>query len=325
MKTVLLSMGLTCLLAFSINAEEVTTKCHKVKRDVLVGSEDPKEKVFCNEVVSKEDLEKEMPSKEEYRIYRCLKSVATNKKSFGIVPFGKNGDDLYEVKDKSPLADPSKKEHLVVDVKKKKVEKCRVDGRKKKCATVNWSKLKDVLRQNIAIEKAKPMKKIDEHFEKEKKRLVEKEEKLKVDLDEVNKETENSALAYRNVVQKCCDRDQVKKDKKKRAWKRFMKKKFGFKESDFGKEDKLKAISKEKLLQAMREEKEEAKKKKNGLAAKKLASKKRFKEKMENVAAAKKPGKDYCQDIGLKKFVSNMKEPVLEEEGTSRGTATSSK
>jgi hypothetical protein len=262
-------------------------------------------KLVCDKVESDSDLKARIDHKEERRIYKCLKSIATNKKTMGIIPIGKSSDDKYEIKDNSLTADQSKKEHLLVDAKNKQVQKCKMDGEEKTCSRASWSDLKKVLKDNIELSKAQPFESINKKFDDKKVELDLEEGELKSKEDFVQGIVDGEAIKkHLDALASTKPEDaKIQRDR----WKQIFSEKLGVSEQDFSNVEKLKAVKKGKIAEALKEMKDETKNKIADIPNDKEVDKKLYKDKILKVSESEKEGKALCKDIGLKSLATVIK------------------
>ncbi|MFT6068294.1 MAG: hypothetical protein ACJAT2_000061 [Bacteriovoracaceae bacterium] len=328
-------------LAFGVTAKELPKNCHMVKPIVpsaclqkhrnTNGKEErcqmPKGKIVCDKVEKKEELLALIEAQEEKRIFKCLKSIATNKKSMGIIPVGEESEKKFEIKDHSLMADQAKKEHIFVDAKSKRVQKCKFNGKNKVCSRATWSHLKKVLKDNIALSKVDPFKPIKEKFEKKKIDLNEKKSDYESKESFINSMAEADGEGIKKYLDSLESSNSENAIKEKKKWKKIFAKKLGVKESDFSKLEKLKAVKKDKIAKALKELKEETKKKIADLPQDELSDKVLYKQKLEKVSESAKNGKKLCQDIGLEGLVTEIKKKSGSQSGAdaSRSAASNTK
>lgn len=328
-------------LAFGVSAKELPKNCHMVKpiipsaclqkhRNSSIKDEKcqiPKGKIVCDKIDKKEDLLARIEAQEEKRIFKCLNSISNNKKAMGIIPVGKESDKKFEIKDQSLMADQSKKEHVFVDVKNKRVQKCKFNGKSKVCSRATWSDLKKVLKENIALSKVDPFKPIKEKFEKKKLDLNEKKTDYESKESFINSMAEADGEGVKKHLDSLESSNSESAALEKMKWKKIFAKKLGVKEADFSKLEKLKAIKKDKIVKALKELKEDAKQKIAELPQDELSDKELYKQKMEKVSESAKNGKKLCQDIGLESLVSEIKKKsgTQGESNVSRGAASNTK
>lgn len=325
----------------SMADDQLPKNCHRVKNlsyfscletqqngaKIYCGDKTNSTKVVCDKIESKEDLAAKIEAKEESRIFKCLNSIATNKKAMGIIPIGKDTEKKFEIKDHSLRADQSKKEHVLVDARSRRVQKCKFNGESKVCSRATWSDLKKVLKENIALSKVDPFKPVKEKYKAKKEDLTENKKDFESKESFVNSMEELDGEGIKKHLDKLAATDSKKAMVEKKKWKKIFSKKLGLKESDFSKLDKLKAIKKDKIAKALKELKEDSKKKLTELPNDEKIDKELYKKKMEKVAESAKNGKKLCHDIGLEGLVTEIKKKSgsQSESTASRGAASQTK
>lgn len=275
----------------------------------------PRKRV-CDRVIKKRDLRAKVESTEEKGIFQCLKSVATNKKTMGIIPVGKESDEKFEIKNNSLTADQDKSEHLLVDAKTKQVQKCKLDGESKVCSRASWSDLKKIMKDNISKSRANPFESIDKKFIVKEEELNEDKNDLKSKEDFVQGIADGEAIKKQLDVLEASNPEEAKHQKDR--WKKIFSEKLGVKDADFSNVEKLKAVKGPKIKEALEELKKEKEKEIADLPEDKKNDKKLYKDKITNVSDTSNDGKSLCHpDLGLKGLVRVVKAQ------SSRNNATS--
>lgn len=285
-----------------------------------------KPRIVCDKVETKEELLARIEAQEDKRIFKCLRSLANNKKAMGIIPIGNESEEKFEIKNHSLMADQTKKEHVLVDAKTKQVQKCKFDGESKKCVRASWSDLKKVLKDNITLSKVSPFKPIKEKYEKKKVDLNLKKSDFTSKEDFVKGMAEADGEGIKKHLDSLESSNSADAVKEKKKWKKIFATKLGLKEEDFSNLGKLKAIKKDKIVKALKDLKEETKKEIADLPSDETADKELYKKKMEKVSESAKNGKKLCHGIGLEGLVSEIKiKSGSSSETASREAASTSK
>lgn len=278
---------------------------------------DQKPKVVCDKVETKEELLARIEAQEEKKIFKCLKSIATNKKSMGIIPVGNEGEDKFEIKDNSLTADQSKKPHLLVNAATNRVQKCTNTGPTKECRRASWSDLKKVMKDNIQLSKADPFKPVKEKFKEMKEDLDNKKSDFESKEEFVRRMAESDGEGIKKKLDQLQATDPAKAEKQRVVWKKIFAEKLGVPESDFSNLSKLKAVKKDKISEALKEFKDETRKKIADLPEDERKDKKLYKDKIVKVSESAKDGKKLCHDIGLDSLAT-----VIKTQNSSRDTAS---
>jgi hypothetical protein len=295
--------------------------CDHVKREVNVkGTRSTPKKYWCDKVSSKSEVENKISRNEEKRIFKCISSIATNRKDFGIAPFG---DKKFEIMVNSPLADEAQKEHLVVDSKSETVKKCKYVRKSLKCENSSWSHAKDVLKENIAMSKVKPLEKIDHKYKKKKEDLTNEKADYKNKKSFLSSAQGDDVNCIVEHVEKIKQSNPEQAQKEKQKWMGVFGKLHGKKIANWD-EVKKDPIKKSDLIKFLDDEDSNFDKKLAELPAKKEKSKEVFKKKLANIQDASKNGKKLCSNVGFASLAEAVKKKVDGSANQESGRATSS-